>query len=104
MPDIEAMELVERFFEIGTKVVRSPHPVASFSRAVASACPNGRFRSLAECERTAGAGTTILSGSPPTFAHVGKIARRHRAERWIVLFAGRVQCKNSAIASSTNKL
>jgi hypothetical protein len=30
MPDIEAMELVERFFEIGTKVVGSPHPVAIF--------------------------------------------------------------------------
>jgi hypothetical protein len=30
MPDIEAMELVERFFEIGAKVVGSPHPVAIF--------------------------------------------------------------------------
>ncbi len=30
LPDIEAMELVERFFEIGAKVVGSPHPVAIF--------------------------------------------------------------------------
>ena len=30
MPDIEAMELAERFFEIGAKVVGSPHPVAIF--------------------------------------------------------------------------
>jgi len=30
MPDIEAMELVERFFEIGTKVVGSVNPVAIF--------------------------------------------------------------------------
>ncbi len=30
MPDIEAMELVERFFEIGAKVVSSPNPVAIF--------------------------------------------------------------------------
>jgi hypothetical protein len=30
MPDIEAMELVERFFEIGAKVVGSPHSVAIF--------------------------------------------------------------------------
>jgi len=30
MPDIEAMELVERFFDVGAKVVGSPHPVAIF--------------------------------------------------------------------------
>jgi len=30
MPDIEAMELVDRFFEIGAKVVGSPHPVGIF--------------------------------------------------------------------------
>ena len=30
MPDIEAMELVERFFEVGTRVVGSPHPIAIF--------------------------------------------------------------------------
>jgi len=30
MPDIEAMELVERFFAIGAKVVGSPNPVAIF--------------------------------------------------------------------------
>src|SRR5437667_2407404 len=30
MPDIEAMELVERFFEVGAKVVESPHPVGIF--------------------------------------------------------------------------
>jgi hypothetical protein len=30
MPDIEAMELVEHFFEVGAKVVGSPHPIAIF--------------------------------------------------------------------------
>jgi hypothetical protein len=30
MPDIEAMEVVERFFTVGTKVVGSPNPVAIF--------------------------------------------------------------------------
>src|SRR5207302_2640675 len=30
MPDIEAMELVERFFEIGAQVVESPNPVGIF--------------------------------------------------------------------------
>lgn len=30
MPDIDAMEVVERFFAVGTKVVGTPHPVAIF--------------------------------------------------------------------------
>jgi len=30
MPDIEAMELVERFFELGKSVVSSPNPIAIF--------------------------------------------------------------------------
>jgi len=30
LPDIEAMELVERFFELGKRVVGSPNPVAIF--------------------------------------------------------------------------
>ncbi len=30
MPDIEAMELVERFFEVGAKVVGTGHPIAIF--------------------------------------------------------------------------
>jgi len=55
-------------------------PWPSFPRAVASAYPNGKFRSPAEGERPAGAGTTIPSRRSPTFAHVGKIARWHRAE------------------------
>ena len=38
MPDIEAMELVEHFFEIGAKVAGSANPVAILPGA-ASACP-----------------------------------------------------------------
>ncbi len=30
MPDIEAMELVERFFRLGKRVVGSPNPIAIF--------------------------------------------------------------------------
>jgi hypothetical protein len=30
MPDIEAMELVERFFELGKRVVSPPNPIAIF--------------------------------------------------------------------------
>ncbi len=30
LPDIEAMELVDRFFKVGTQVVGTPHPIAIF--------------------------------------------------------------------------
>ena len=30
MPDIEAMEVVERFFEIGARAVETGHPIAIF--------------------------------------------------------------------------
>jgi len=30
MPDIEAMELVERFFDVGAEVVGTPHPIGIF--------------------------------------------------------------------------
>jgi hypothetical protein len=30
MPDIEAMELVDRFFEVGAEVVGTPHPIGIF--------------------------------------------------------------------------
>jgi hypothetical protein len=30
MPDIEAMELVDRFFELGAEVVETPHPIGIF--------------------------------------------------------------------------
>jgi hypothetical protein len=52
MPDIEAMELVERFFEIGAKVVGSPHPVAIFLAGCRECLPEweiqvaGRVRAL----------------------------------------------------------
>ena len=51
MPDIEAMELVERFFEVGAKVVGSPHPIAIFLAGCRECLPEweiqafGRMRS-----------------------------------------------------------
>jgi hypothetical protein len=30
MPDIEAMELVDRFFDVGAEVVGTPHPIGTF--------------------------------------------------------------------------
>ena len=30
MPDIEAMELVDRFFEVGAEAVGTPHPIGIF--------------------------------------------------------------------------
>jgi hypothetical protein len=52
MPDIEAMELVERFFEIGAKVVGSPNTVAIFLAGCRECLPEweiqvvGRGRAL----------------------------------------------------------
>jgi hypothetical protein len=46
MPDIEAMELVERFFELGERVVGTDHPVGIFLAGCPSAWPTGR-RTLA---------------------------------------------------------
>jgi hypothetical protein len=54
MPDIEAMELVERFFEIGAKVVGSPNTVAIFLAGCRECLPEweiqaaGRGRALRE--------------------------------------------------------
>jgi hypothetical protein len=54
MPDIEAMELVERFFEIGAKVVGSPNAVAIFLAGCRECLPEweiqgaGRLRALRE--------------------------------------------------------
>ncbi len=55
MPDIEAMELVERFFEIGAKVVGSANPVAIFLAGCRECLPEweiqaaGRVRTHREC-------------------------------------------------------
>jgi len=52
MPDIGAMELVERFFEIGAKVLGAPHPVAIFLAGCRECLPEweiqaaGRVRAL----------------------------------------------------------
>jgi len=45
LPDIEALELVERFFALGAEVVGTPHPVGIFlARCVANASRSGRCR------------------------------------------------------------
>ncbi len=42
LPDIEAMELVQRFFEIGAKVVGTSHPIAIFLAAARSVWRSGK--------------------------------------------------------------
>src|SRR6267378_7960349 len=46
MPDIEAMELVERFFEIGAKVVGSPHPIAIFLAGCRECLPEWEIQAV----------------------------------------------------------
>src|SRR5437870_6442246 len=46
MPDIEAMELVERFFAIGAKVVGSPHPVAIFLAGCRECLPEWEIQAV----------------------------------------------------------
>jgi hypothetical protein len=72
MPDIEAMELVDRFFEVGAEVVGTPHPIGIFlagCRECVSA--SGNFRPAdGLTHRRAGLASQLRSTSP--FAHVGK--------------------------------
>jgi len=44
MSDIEAMELVERFFHLGKRVARSPNPIAIFLAACRALSPSGSCR------------------------------------------------------------
>ena len=46
MPDIEAMELVERFFEIGAKVVGSPHAIAIFLAGCRECLPEWEIQAV----------------------------------------------------------
>jgi hypothetical protein len=80
MPDIEAMELVERFFAVGQRWwVRRIRWRSSLPGA-GSACPNGRFKSRAGDGR-ARITTTIPRTRKQSFAHVGKVVERQNAEK-----------------------
>jgi 5-methylcytosine-specific restriction endonuclease McrA len=68
MLDIEAMELVERFFELGKRVVSSPNLIAVFLAGCRGCCPSGSSRRPGPC----GAST---QSTDRDFAHVGKIQR-----------------------------
>jgi hypothetical protein len=66
MPDIEAMEVVERFFEVGAHVVGTDHPIGIFLA--------GCRECLADWEAHAEARRKAKTSIPenPGFAHVGK--------------------------------
>jgi len=73
MPDIEAMELVERFFAIGAKVVGSPSPVAIFLAGCRECLPEWEIQ-VAGCPRARADHDRDPEDSDAEFAHVGKIA------------------------------
>ncbi len=78
LPDIEAMEVVERFFELGAKVVGTPHPVGIFLA--------GCRECLAEWEVQAALGRRVPSPSVDIQpAHFGRNdhSDRSRLITWI---------------------
>jgi hypothetical protein len=79
MPDIEAMELVERFFEIGAKVVGSPHPVAIFLAGCRECLPEWEIQVVGRGRVLRGRREGDFVEEVPDFAHVGKIAQPHHA-------------------------
>jgi hypothetical protein len=60
MPDIEAMELVERFFELGKRVVSSPNPIAIFLAGCRECLPEWELQA-ANPTRAASAVSNIAS-------------------------------------------
>lgn len=88
MPDIEAMELVERFFEVDTFVVGTDHTVAIFLAGCRECFPEWETQATRLLRRvTHEEGREVLEHHDVTehpagaqaFAHVGKTGRR-RAE------------------------
>jgi len=92
MPDIEAMELVERFFTLGRRVVGTPNPIAIFLAGCRECLPEWEIqaaRPRCSLRQTAGAIEVDCDREVPTdderdagveppveprFAHVGKNA------------------------------
>ena len=62
MPDIEAMELVERFFEVGKRVVSSPNPIAIFLAGCRECLPEWELQAV---RRTRNVDTEERSGFCP---------------------------------------
>jgi hypothetical protein len=79
MPDIEAMELVDRFFEVGAEVVGTPHPIGIFL-AGCRECLGGNSRPAdgLTCRLD---GPRIRSCSTRPFAHMGKRPNRTAMRR-----------------------
>ena len=62
MPDIEAMELVEHFFEVGKRVVGSPNPIAIFLAGCRECLPEWELQAA---RRTRNVATEERSGFCP---------------------------------------
>jgi hypothetical protein len=75
MPDIEAMELVERFFAIGAKVVGSPHPVAIFLAGCRESLPEWEIQ-VAGWPRTRAGHDHDPEDSDAVFCPRGQSGRR----------------------------
>jgi hypothetical protein len=95
MPDIEAMELVERFFEVGATMAGTPIPLVKRSQGGGDADPDqlvalcrrltalgtGRFRFEVVTRRAEGGGRSprSLAWSPPLAPSVASADQRRTA-------------------------
>ena len=83
MPDIEAMELVERFFEVGETVVRTENSIGIFLAGCRECLPEWEVqatrRLLEATRRTVRPRADDLTSQTPVlrFAHMGKSVGRH---------------------------
>jgi hypothetical protein len=86
MPDIEAMEVVERFFTVGERVVGTDHPIGIFLAGCRECLADWEVHAAAKrAQRSGGAGSIGLAGEGrqpegTSFAHVGKEDRASLAE------------------------
>src|SRR5262245_464909 len=71
MPDIDAMEVVERFFTVGERVVGTDHPIGIFL-AGCRECLADWEAHVAAARRSCAASAADRSGEGRPFAHVGK--------------------------------
>ena len=87
MPDIEAMELVERFFEVGALVVGTDHAVAIFLAGCRECLPEWEtqatelFRNVTQPETTEGAEAPPAPGVSHLLPGTGKVCPRGQTGR-----------------------
>jgi hypothetical protein len=84
MPDIDVMEVVERFFELGRRVVGTDHAIGIFLAGCRECLADWEVHTHQDTEAPTRHGPGLVStglGEPTDFAHVGKTRRRPRGQK-----------------------